>query len=165
MRFLPLVLLLLSACRFGTDEPAQIEQPADTSSQTVPITFEGRGEAALVVPVFINGEGPFDFVLDTGATMTCVSEPLAEALELPPQRGAVGMGAGIGGSGQVALVRLDSVRVGETLATDLGGCVLDLAHMGAVGLAVDGLLGLNFLRAFRVTLDFELDTVRFEAIN
>ena len=53
------------------------------------------------------------------------------------------------------LVGLDSIRVGGAVATDITACVLDLAQLKAVSPRVDGLLGLNFLRAYRVTLDFE----------
>ena len=37
----------------------------------------------IVVPVTINGAGPYDFLLDTGATDTIVDRKLAEGLHLP----------------------------------------------------------------------------------
>ncbi|HEU0076709.1 MAG TPA: hypothetical protein VFQ76_03610 [Longimicrobiaceae bacterium] len=36
--------------------------------------------AAIIVPVFVNGVGPFDFVLDTGATFTCLEPMLSRRL-------------------------------------------------------------------------------------
>ena len=35
---------------------------------------------SCTVPVMINGQGPFDFVVDTGADRTVISEELAKQL-------------------------------------------------------------------------------------
>jgi predicted aspartyl protease len=119
----------------------------------------------LLVSVFINGKGPYDLVLDTGATLTCVDQSVASELELPRAAAAVGYGAGVGGSGTVGLVRVDSLRLGEARAERMTACVLDLKHLqqlhglGNAGSNVHGLLGLNFLRNFRVSLDFERNVV------
>jgi predicted aspartyl protease len=94
-------------------------------------------------------------VLDTGATITCVDLPLAERLNLPEQRGQIGLGAGVGGAGRVRLVGIDSLRLGAAEASGLTACVLDLQQVRAISPDVAGLLGLNFLKEFRVTLDFE----------
>lgn len=96
------------------------------------------------------------FILDTGATLTCVDRPLADSLGLPEARGALGVGAGIrGGPGAMRLVEIDSLSVGGARAEGLTGCTLDLEQFRALGLDARGLLGLNFLREFRVTLDFD----------
>jgi predicted aspartyl protease len=133
---------------------------AETSAA---LELAGPGGAALLVPVYVNGSGPHGFILDTGATMTCVDASLAERLELPEARGRLEVGMGIGQEpGALALVRLDSVRVGGATAEGLTGCALDLGRFRAMGLEAEGLLGLNFLREFRVTLDFAADRVWLE---
>jgi hypothetical protein len=88
---------------------------------------------------------------------------LAERLELPSSR-LPGIGADAGGTGRVDLVRVDSLRVGEARAYELRACVLDLAHTAAIGVEIDGLLGLNFLRSFIVTLDFGRNVLRLEGL-
>lgn len=151
---LPLtVAALLGGCEVGA--PARVEAPADTAAGEIGFRMAGRNAAAILVPVHINGEGPFDFVLDTGATLTCIERETAARLALPEQRGALGVGVGIGGGGRVDLVRVDSLRVGEARAVGMTACVLDLQQFAAIGTPIDGLLGLNFLRSFRMTLDFE----------
>ena len=60
------------------------------------------------------------------------------------------------------LPRIDSLRTGGTTATQVSACVLDLAHLRALGPKVEGLLGLNFLKSYRVTLDFAKGTARLE---
>lgn len=155
---LVLVLTLLAGCRAPAPEP-RVDVPLDSAAGEVPFALEGPGGAALIVPVMVNGEGPFDFVLDTGATLTCIDQGLARRLELSEERGVRGIGAGMGAAGRISLVRLDSVRVGAARAEDLMACALDLQHTETVGLGIDGLLGLNFLKPYRVTLDFEREVL------
>lgn len=157
-----LPLLVVAALLVGCDDgsPARVDVPVDSLAGEVSFDLSGPGGAALVVPVHINGEGPFDFVLDTGATFTCVSPSLSESLGLEERAGQVAYGAGIGGSGQVQLVGADSLRLGAAQAHDMTVCVVQLDQLEATGISIDGLLGLNFLREFRMLLDFERQVVR-----
>jgi len=119
----------------------------------------GPQDVAILVPVMLNGAGPYDFVLDTGATLTCLHDELADSLGLREPAGMLGYGAGVGSGGNIRLVEIDSLAVGGARAFDLTGSVLDLAQARAIGIEADGLLGLNFLRAFHVELDFERDVL------
>lgn len=145
--------MLFLACDVGV-RPEGAEAPADSAAGEVAFELVGPNDAALVVPVTINGQGPFRFVLDTGATLTCVDDALAGRLELPDAAGAA-FGAGVGGQGRVRIVEIDSIAVGAASAHGVTACALDLSGMQQAGVEVDGLLGLNFLQSFRVTLDFE----------
>jgi predicted aspartyl protease len=135
---------------------------ADSAAGELPFRMAGPGGAAIVVPVFINGHGPVDLILDTGATLTCVDTSLARQLALPERRGVLGMGVTVGGSGRLALHGVDSLRVGGALARKLTVCAMDLRALRNVERDVHGLLGLNVLREFRVTLDFERGVLRLE---
>jgi predicted aspartyl protease len=143
--------------------PARVEAPTDSTAGEVAFELAGASDAAIIVPVFVNGQGPFDFVLDTGATLTCLDAEVSRGLELPERRGAIGVGAGVGGAGRLRLVRIDSLRVGSARAEGLTGCEVDLRHTAQVGIDVDGLLGLDFLKPFRVTLDFQRNVVTLQA--
>ncbi|MGH7477327.1 MAG: retropepsin-like aspartic protease [Longimicrobiales bacterium] len=160
----PLVpALLLAACVAEAPAPVRTTAPADSAAGEIGFEYAGAGEAAIVVPVVLNGQGPYDFVLDTGATVTCVDLALAEELGLEEVRGMRGIGAGATGTGQMRLVTIDSVRVGGARAEEVIACALDLAHVEAVGMDVDGLIGLNFLRPFRLALDFDRQVLRLTA--
>jgi predicted aspartyl protease len=158
-------VLALAACGQVETEPERVElapDALDPNGGGVPMTLAGPGGAALLVPVHVNGQGPWDFILDTGATLTCVGTELAETLALPDAPGT-GIGVGLGGGpGATRLVSLDSVRVGPARAMELTGCAVELSQFRAMGIGVHGLLGLNFLRAFRVTLDFERNRLLLE---
>jgi predicted aspartyl protease len=127
------------------------EMPVDSAAGEIAFS----GTAAMVVPVHINGEGPLRFALDTGSTLTCVDRRVAERLQLPERRGMQGVTAGASGIGQIRVVEVDSLRVGGVAMRELQACVVELAHARQVGVEIDGLLGLNFLRAYRVGIDFD----------
>ncbi len=156
----PLFLLATSACMQADLGGADVAAGAKPGE----IAFElaEPNDTAIVVPVTIEGTGPYRFVLDTGATLTCVGEKLATELALPEPRGVFGRGATLGGSGNMRLVQIESLRIGETEAKNVMACAVDLSHMRDLGLEFDGLLGLNVLKNFRVTLDFERKVMRLE---
>ena len=88
------VALLCSSCVVGGLSPATV--PAEVGPGEVAFELAGPGGAAIVVSIRLNGEGPFRFVVDTGATLTCVDQERAERLALPDKAGTIGFGAGVG---------------------------------------------------------------------
>jgi len=142
--------------------PSRTTAPADSAAGEVAIRLVQPGDVALLVPVVINGEGPFDFVLDTGATMVCLTDSLAQRLDLPPRSMPFGFQIGVQGRERARIVDIDSMRVGAASAEDLPGCIIDLQMLQVGDLEIHGLLGLNFLKNFHVTFDFERSIVRFE---
>ena len=158
------LLVVLAACQ-PPGAPDTVHAPADSAAGETAFELAGPNGAALMVPVHVNGEGPFRFVLDTGATVTCVEDAVAERLALPTARGASGIGAGVEGTARMRLVRLDSLRVGGARAEGLTACALDLAHTAAIGVEIEGLLGLDFLRSYRVTLDFDRQVLLLQAAD
>lgn len=157
-----LAVWMYAACDQGT-QPASAGVVNGAAGE-IPFHLAGSGGAALIIPVHINGQGPFDFILDTGATLTCVSESTARELSLPSRPLSIGYGVGVGGGGRLRIVQIDSLRVGNARATELPACTLDLTVMAPTGIQVHGLLGLNFLRNFRVLLDFDRHVVTLEPL-
>lgn len=162
-----LLAAALACVQAGTGGPERVEVAEEgTAAEAGGIDFElaGPGGAALLVPVEIDGQGPFDLILDTGATLTCLDEELAQRLELPEARGQLGVGFGLGGEGggRMRLVEVESLTVGNATAEGLTACTVDLSSFRTAGVEAHGLLGLNFLREFRVTLDFEAERLRLE---
>lgn len=148
-----LVGLLATIVGCSSDPPEIAGLPTEVTPGSVMIEWAGPNLSALLVPVYINNQGPYSFVLDTGATITCVDTRLARELELPRRGGNVGA-VGLGGAGRIELVRIDSLRVGEAAANDVSACAVDLSLAEQVGVEFDGLLGLNFLRAYDLLIDF-----------
>lgn len=163
----PLAFFILVFCllALGCGFPSTVSpgSPSETAPGEVSFKLAGPNEAALIVPVKINGKGPYDFVLDTGATFTCVDRTLADELKLPDWSGPLGTVVITGGEGQMGFVKIDMLEVGGTArASELVACKLDLSRMQPPGFGIKGLVGLNFLKSYRVTIDFERNTLRLE---
>lgn len=95
-----------------------------------------------------------NFALDTGATRTLLSAERAATLRLPlMSRERIATASGIESSRQASVGRIDALGLTRR---DFGILVLPLP--GAVG--VDGLLGLDFLRDTRLTIDFRRQTIQ-----
>lgn len=158
-------ILLLGLLALGCGVPSAVSPgaPSETAPGEVSFKLAGPNEAALIVDVKINGQGPYDFVLDTGATFTCIDRPLADELKLPAWSGPLGSVVITGGEGEMGFVKIDRLEVGNTAsATDLVACKLDLSRMQPPGFGIKGLVGLNFLKSYRITIDFERNTLRLD---
>ncbi|MFN3535851.1 MAG: retroviral-like aspartic protease family protein [Brevundimonas sp.] len=100
----------------------------------------------MAVPVHITGQGPFHFVIDTGATRTTLSRELAERLNLAPGPEVVVHGVvSAERTATVVVPRLDfaSSRVPNMIAP----------VFPRVRLGVDGLLGVDVLGEYRLVFD------------
>jgi predicted aspartyl protease len=108
----------------------------------------------MTAPVRVNGQGPFAFVVDTGANRSVISTELAAQLSLiqgpdEPVNGAAG------------------IRIAPTVTVNMGvGArseseqVLSVLPAGAIGGL--GMLGVDRLEGQRVTLDFRAKALRIE---
>jgi len=121
----------------------------------------GGAQPLILLPVRVNDRGPFDFILDTGAGTSLLSSELAKQLETKVIGSKEGQSAG--GKVSVSLAEVESLAVGETKLHDVDVGVVDLAQIGkTVGAKIDGDLGYNFLKHFRVTIDYRDCEIRFD---
>jgi predicted aspartyl protease len=128
--------------------------PAEKFPDNVVSTGEDQ-VLRLTVPVMINGQGPFNFTIDTGADRTVISKELAEKLRLPEGRKA--RLHAMGGQADVRLVKVGRLQVSNNIATDIEAAALPARNLGA-----DGLLGIDSLKGQRIVLDFAAQTMRLE---
>src|ERR1041384_5907620 len=73
------VLLFSLACTIPP--PKGFGTPTSPTPGEVPFDLAPPNDAAIIVPVKINGRGPYKFVLDTGATFTCIDQKLVDELK------------------------------------------------------------------------------------
>jgi predicted aspartyl protease len=131
------------------------------SSARVGFRLAGGAQPLILLPVHVNGQGPFDFILDTGAGTSLLTPERAKELNVEIIGSKEGQSAG--GKVAVSLGRAASLAVGAVKVDDLDLGIVDLAHIGAtVGAKIDGDLGYNFLRHFRVMIDYARCEIRLE---
>jgi predicted aspartyl protease len=102
----------------------------------------------------VNGRGPFQFILDTGANSTVISPHLVAALGLVVDAGQAVVMSGVTGSTSVPTVEVADIR---TRGLEFAG--RRLAVSDASGVGTDGVLGVDALREKAVLVDFSEDRV------
>ena len=121
----------------------------------------GGPQPLILLPVAVDGEGPFQFILDTGAGTSLLSSDLAKQLAVKITGSKEGQSAG--GKVSVLLARVDSLAVGETRLDGVDVGIVDLQHISkTVGAQIDGDLGYNFLKHFRLTIDYRRSEIRLD---
>ena len=123
------------------------------SNSKTKFRLAGGAQPLILLPVHVNDQGPFEFILDTGAGTSLLSSELAKRLAVKIIGSKEGQSAG--GKVAVSLAKVGSVAVGETKLGEVDVGIVDLAHIGrTVGAKIDGDLGYNFLKHFRVTINY-----------
>src|ERR1700694_4464614 len=131
------------------------------SSAKVKFRLAGGAQPLILLPVEVNGEGPFEFILDTGAGTSLLSSELGQKLGIKIIGSKEGQSAG--GAVSVSLAKMSSLAVGSAKLGDVDVGLVDLSHIGkTVGAKIDGDLGYNFLKHFRITLDYRKSEIRLE---
>ena len=130
--------------------PVQANRTDQTRSADVRFASSQHGE--VVVPVFIGGNGPYRFILDTGSSHTVIRETLATTLgALPVAKAPLGTSVG---SLLALVVRLTDVAVGSAHVESLLATSLPPDAAGMLDDGLSGVLGQDFLSQFAYTLDY-----------
>lgn len=120
--------------------------------------FDLTDHEEIVVPVVVDGRGPFAFLLDTGASHSVVSAALAR--EVGAARVAKTAVTSVAGQEWRAVVRIDSLRFGPYTTEGVLASVVDRDDLSATR-RIDGLIGQDVLAARRYTLDYRRHRVEW----
>lgn len=112
------------------------------------IALEMERYRRMTVPVTIGGEGPFLFMLDTGAEATVVSRDLADRLALNDRKPAILIG--MASRRPVETAAISDFGLGSRTFYIRNAPVVESANIGGA----DGILGLDSLQDQRVLIDF-----------
>ena len=109
----------------------------------------------MTAGIRVDGQGPFDFLVDTGANQSVISTELAQALNLPVNASALVNGVAGG------LMAPTTFAVLDVAGHRKPGAAFSVLPEAAIG--GKGLLGLDHLGGQRLTLDFRMRALRIEA--
>ena len=106
-----------------------------------------------VLEVYVNGEGPFKFVLDTGASHTMVGWDLARRLDLPEVGTAMVSAPNSAGFIKSPQFRMRELRVGDLKFFGVKSvAIMDDNFMRQI--RADGIVSAQDFRGYLVTLDY-----------
>jgi predicted aspartyl protease len=131
----------------------------DGALAMAPYHIEESGR--IVVEVSVNGEGPFDFALDTGSTISAVFEPLRDKLSLEIIPGRFVIVHGTAASGKHSLLNIGSMAVGREVWTEPR--VVLLPGQTSAGGGIRGVIGTDFLRRYAIGFSTEDRVIRLLA--
>lgn len=106
----------------------------------------------MTTPVYINGQGPFNFFVDTGANRSGIAKEIAALLKLPA--GQPTIVHGIAAPALTQTVNVDDLKVGS-LHTRLH----DAPAFARNDLGADGLIGLDVLHDRVVNMNFAVNRI------
>jgi predicted aspartyl protease len=153
-KVLPRLWRLLAVLVVAASSSAMAQPVADEPYQ---VAYSGR----FAVQVYLNGKGPFDFLLDTAATRTIIYEHARARLGLPADRSAPIDIFGITGDVMAPSLRLHELKVADArIESPIIAVVHDAPDEPD---APDGVLGLDVLGRYFVVLDRAAGRMRLYA--
>ena len=112
-------------------------------------------DTRLSVDVRLNGQGPYRFIVDSGADSSAVGVRLARSLQLP--LGTPVILNGMTARNIVDRVKVDRLTVGTNTVANL-----ELPALREFDLGGDGMIGIDALVQQRLMLDFEKHLIKVE---
>ena len=125
----------------------------DPAAET--LALEEERNRRLTLPVRVEGNGPFAFMIDTGSQATAITREIRDLAGLAPAGTATLVG--MASRREVELASVRRLEFGTNSFTNFTAPVLERTHVGA-----DGIIGLDALQDFRVLLDFRKQTISVE---
>ena len=137
---------------------AQIAAPVQYDAVSTPAPVDSKGVAhdvailsdrsdRITVKVMIGGQGPYNFLVDTGADHTVIGSHIAGSLNLEPA--ARVQLFTVAGSQKVNTASVGKMQFSNKTLENVNAAILERSNLGA-----DGVLGIDSLRSERVTFDF-----------
>jgi predicted aspartyl protease len=155
-----LVLALPASAQQQGTPPAPPPPTPFISTATIDETLEVTGETLAAkqirerttVGIMVNGQGPFRFLVDSGADRTVIGAALATKLALPAEDTVILHS--MAGTSQVGTVRISELGLGTSRLHDIMAPALPEQFLGA-----EGVLGIDALAEQRIEFDYDKKTV------
>jgi predicted aspartyl protease len=146
--------IALTAASHGAAAQSQIAAATEAGPEAIDpsithiLALRADAYRRMTVPVTLNGQGPFNFMVDTGAQATVLSIALADQLMLTERNTATLIG--MASVRQVQTAQIGEISFGEHSNFGARAALVDGSNIGGA----DGILGLDSLQDRRVLLDF-----------
>ncbi len=119
----------------------------------------------IVIPIFINDKGPFNFVLDTGVGIFLITDPtLIDSLQIKNVRSIKIAGFGEGDELSAFVTPSIKAQVGAAVAPSISAAILkqDVFELSSyAGIPIHGLVGYEFFDSFIVRISFQNNSITY----
>jgi hypothetical protein len=135
---------------FCLSPPARADEPAKAPPKSFQVPYRLTKPKHILVRAKINGKGPYNFIVDTGAPALFVAVSVADKLGVKPDRNGWGTFDRFEIEGGVVLTKLKG-RVETPFQVE------GMNGLGLAGVELHGMIGYNVLARFRMEIDFTRD--------
>jgi predicted aspartyl protease len=140
---------------FGNEEVAVVHAPENPA----PIRFK-KTLNLIFASLKIDGKGPYEFAIDTGATQTVLSEKLAQEIGLTPITSTVVYGIGGAGKVETKLYKVKELSIGDVKVNNVP---VGTFNDPLISQLADGILGSSIFSDFIITVNYpagQLELIR-----
>ena len=138
--------------------PAHVEAELPVEpGEPAPVVFD---DDLALVPVSIGSDGPFLFVLDTGASISAIDPAVRNALGYGPYDGETARIVGTAGAEETQALHLDTLQIADHSVHDVRVAVTELQDFQqADSIRYGGILGHDVLQEFDVVYNLADSTL------
>lgn len=119
----------------------------------------------IIIPVYINGKGPYNFLLDTGVSQMIITDTaFLKTLDISKSQTIKIQGYGLGKEIEALLTRNITARVGKASIQNIPTAIFkdDIFDLSSyLGIKISGILGYYFFNSFIVKINYESDKITF----
>lgn len=125
------------------------------------VKFRLNSNHLIIIAVFVNGQGPYDFMLDTGANTTLIRSDFAKKLRVTATT-YTALNT-VSGSQFLYRTRIDTIAVSSHQVKHLEVMITDPQKIRVFDARIQGILGQDFLTQFHnIVLDYRNHRIEFE---
>jgi hypothetical protein len=149
------LIVLLSA---PAGQAAQTPSTPTEALQSYSVPYRLSDAKHLVVRAKINGRGPFNFIVDTGAPAIYLSKEAAQKAGVKPDEKDWGVFDRMEIEGGAVLEKMEA-RIEEPMQ------ISSMNSIGLAGIHLDGVFGYSLLARFRIELDLTQPAMTWTKLN
>jgi serine protease DegQ len=135
---------------FGLAPPGRAEEPAKTPPKSFQVPYRLTKPKHILVRAKINGKGPYNFIVDTGAPALFVAVPVARKLGIKADDNGWGAFDRFEIEGGVVLTKIKGRIETPPQVEGMNG-------LGLAGVELHGMIGYNILARYRMEIDLTRD--------
>jgi serine protease DegQ len=138
--------------------PLWADEPAKAAAKSFQVPYRLTKAKHILVRAKINGKGPYNFIVDTGAPALFVAVPVAQKLGVKPDNKDFGVFDRFEIEGGVVLTKIKG-RI-ETPPQIEG-----MNALGLAGVELHGMIGYDILARYRMVIDFTRDKMEWTPLD